>query len=313
MCDIMLIKDILKRTIKTAIKTTWWLLKIMVPVTLCVSILDFYGIIEKFSVFATPLFSLIGLEGKAAIPFITAVFTNIYAAIAVMASLSLDFRTVTILATMILISHNMIVECKIQQKAGSPILYTASLRIISSFVAGYLLNIILPEDFTGTLLMPVAQDAYSTLGELLKGWGYSSLMMGLKIVMIVFLLNLLQNILRAFNLIEKLKVPLMPLMVILGLPTSTSILWIIANTLGLAYGGMAIADELDKGDVSIGDVRLMNSSIALTHSLLEDSMLFISIGIAVWWVILPRTILSIIVVYLHKRLRKLAPNKLKFL
>lgn len=300
----MLIFDVIKRSIRPAIKTVTWLLKIMIPVTLVVSICDYLGWIELFSQFATPLFSFMGLEGKAAIPFVTGIFTNLYAAIAVMASLSLDFRTVTILTSMCLISHNLIVECKIQQKAGSPVLYTALLRLCSSIAMGLVLNQLLPADYSGTLLMPVVQERYASVTALLTGWGYSTLMMAVQMVLIVFTLNVIQNMLRALNLIEKMKRPLAPLMAILGLPKSTSILWIIANTLGLAYGGMAIVDELNKGEVSLPDVRLMNSSIALTHSLLEDSLIFISLGVGIFWVILPRTILSIIVVFLHKKLRK---------
>lgn len=301
----MLIIDVLRRSLRPSIKTAIWLFKIMLPVTLIVSILSYLGLIERFSVFATPLFSFMGLDGKAAIPFITGIFTNIYAAIAVMASLSLDFRMVTILATMTLISHNMIIECKIQQKAGSSILYTATLRILSSLVAGFALNLILPSDFTGTLLMPVAKESYSTFIDMLLGWGYSSLMMGVQVVIILFSLNVLQNLLRSLNLIEKMKRPLAPVMAILGLPVSTSILWIIANTLGLAYGGMAIVDELEKGEVSLPDVRLMNTSIALTHSLLEDSLLFIALGVGVFWVVIPRVLFSIIAVFVHKKLRKI--------
>lgn len=308
-----MIIDILKKSIRPSIKTTLWLLKIMVPVTLCVSIFSYLGWIEKFSVVATPLFSLMGLEGKAAIPFITSIFTNLYAAIAVMASLSLDYRTVTILATMCLIAHNLIVECKIQQKSGSPIFFIAPLRIGMALIAGFLLNKILPNGFTGVLLMPESESGYASMLELVKSWAYSSVMMGIRIISIVFALNVIQNLLRALNLIEKMKRPLAPLMAVLGLPTSTSILWIIANTLGLAYGGIAIVDELEKGDVSLPDVRLMNSSIALTHSLLEDSILFMSVGIGLIWVIVPRTLLSIITVLFHKKLRKIAPNRLKFL
>lgn len=300
----MLILDVMRRSVRPAIKTVTWLLKIMIPVTFLVSVCDYLGWIEQFSVFATPLFSFMGLEGKAAIPFITGIFTNLYAGIAVMASLSLDFRTVTILTSMCLISHNLIVECKIQQKAGSPVLYIALLRICSSIIAGLVLNQILPTDYDGTLLMPVVQERYASMKALFMGWGYSTLMMAVQMILIVYTLNVIQNLLRALNLIEKMKRPLAPLMTILGLPKSTSILWIIANTLGLTYGGMAIVDELDKGEVSLPDVRLMNSSIALTHSLLEDSLIFISLGVGLFWVILPRTILSIIVVFLHKKFRK---------
>ncbi len=299
-----MIRDIFITYIRPTIRTALWLLKIMVPITLVVSICDYLGWIAIISQYATPLFSLMGMEGEAAIPFITSIFTNLYAAIAVMASMSLDFRTVTILASMCLIAHNIIVECKIQQKAGSPIAFIAPLRIMVALITGYLLNQILPADFTGALIFPPAKEIYTSFLDMLIGWVKSSVMLAVQIVIIVFLLNTLQNLMRKFNLIDKLIYPLTPIMTILGLPRSTSILWIISNTLGLTYGGMAIVEEVEKGDVSRGDSRLMNSSIAITHSLIEDSLLFIAIGVGALWVFVPRVIMSIIVVNIHKFIRK---------
>lgn len=299
----MILVEVIKTAVRPSFKTIVWLLKIMLPVTLAVAILNYYGVIAKFSELTTPIFSFIGIEGKAAIPFFTGALTNIYAAVAVMASLSLDYRTVTILASMCLISHNMIVEAKVQQKAGSKIIYTVPLRLISSLVVGFIINRILPADYSGTLLMPIAELSPETLSAALLGWCKSSGQLIIQIVVIVYLLNVLQALLRRLNLIEKLQYPLTPIMYILGLNKSVSILWIITNTLGLAYGGMAIADELERGDTKPEDVRLMNTSIAITHSLLEDSIIFLSVGVAGLWVFLPRIIWSIIAVYLHRLTR----------
>ncbi len=304
-----MIKEILKKSLLTTIKTTTWLLKIILPVTLLVSICDYMGWIAAISEYATPLFALMGMKGEAAIPFITSVLTNLYAAIAVMASMSLDFRTVTILASMCLIAHNIIVECKIQQKAGSPIFYTAPMRIATALLAGYLLNIILPAEFTGTLLMPIAKAKYLSFMDMIIGWIKSSAMLVVQMVIIIFIMNLFQGFLRKFNIIDKLAYPLAPLMIILGLPRSTSILWIISNTLGITYGGMAIVEELERGYVNKKDAQLMNSSIAITHSLIEDSFLFIAIGVGAVWVFIPRIILSIFVVNLHKLFRILSNKK----
>lgn len=300
----MILKQILQPALRSALKTTLWLLKIMLPITLVIGVCNFYGLIEQFSHFSSPLFSLIGLDGKAAIPFITAVFTNIYAGIALLPSLNLDYRMVTILATMCLIAHNMIVESKIQQKTGSPMFFIFPFRICMALLAGFLLNKILPHDMQGTLLLPTVEESYPSLMEMVKSWAVSNALMSIKILVIIFGLNVIQNLLRYFNLIEKLQYPLIPIMKLFGLNKSTSILWIIVNTLGLAYGGMAIMEELERGEIDPADIRLMNTSIAITHSLLEDSLLFITIGISGFWVIAPRVVLSIISVHLQRFLRK---------
>ena len=100
-------------------KTIWWLLKIILPISLLVSLLQHYGIIAWVSGYLTPLFSIIGLPGESAIVFITSIFLSLYAPIAIIATLPLDMREITILALMCLISHNMIIESAVQKKTGS--------------------------------------------------------------------------------------------------------------------------------------------------------------------------------------------------
>ena len=71
----------------------------------------------------------------------------------------------------------------------------------------------------------------------------------------------------------------------------------MANTLGLAYGAAVIFQEWEKGNLTQREVQLLNSHIGISHSNIEDLLLFVSIG-AVWWiVILTRWIGSIILVW----------------
>lgn len=293
------IKRSLLSAIKPTIKTVIWLMKLMLPITLAVSILDFYGIILMFSNFVEPMFKLMGLSGQAAIVFITSFFGSIYAAIGVMAGLGFGIREVTILATMCLICHNMIIETKIQQKAGSSILYIVLLRVFYALFAGYLLNLVLPLPMSGEVLMPPVAQKPTTLLEVLLFWCYTILPLAAKIFVFVSLLNILQGILREFKLIDYLMVPLRPLMTFMGIPRSTTFLWIVANTLGLAYGGMVMYDELQKGIITNKEANLFNTSVAITHSLLEDSLLFVALGVGFWWVLIPRFVLSVFATWLH--------------
>jgi len=45
------------------------------------------------------------------------------------------------------------------------------------------------------------------------------------------------------------------------------------------------------------DANLLNFHIAINHSLLEDTLLFVAIGVSAGWIIGTRVILSIIVVW----------------
>ena len=99
-----------------ALKTAWWLIRLIIPVSLGVTLLKFFGILAILSSFLSPLFSVIGLPGEAALVFLTSVFLNIYSAIAVITSLPFSGREVAILAVMCLIAHNLIIETAVQKK-----------------------------------------------------------------------------------------------------------------------------------------------------------------------------------------------------
>ncbi len=108
-----------REAIPKALKTAIWISKITLPVSLAVSLLNYYGLIQLVTSHLTPAFTLIGLSGEAALPFITGMILNIYSAIAVISQLGLDMREITIIAVMSLISHNLIIETAIQARTGS--------------------------------------------------------------------------------------------------------------------------------------------------------------------------------------------------
>ena len=64
-------------------------------------------------------------------------------------------------------------------------------------------------------------------------------------------------------------------------------LWkkIIANILGIAYGGAVMMEEVRAGKLSLRDIKLVNQHIGISHSNLEDLTLVASIG-GIWWVML---------------------------
>ncbi|MCD8186907.1 MAG: nucleoside recognition protein, partial [Rikenellaceae bacterium] len=292
------------------IKTICWILKLMLPITLLVACLNYVGAVDWLSVHLAPFFRFIGLSGEAVIVFLTAMLLNIYAAIAVIATLGFDFRSVTLLAVMCLIAHNLIIESAIQKKNGASAIFVTVLRIAAALLAGALLNVILPQNLEGTLMLDhiTPDESPDSWGMVFAGWGKSMIQLVLQMSAFILGLNILQNILREFGIIDRLTYPLRPLMRLFGLPTSTSFLWIVANCVGLAYGGMLMVTEIEKGEIRKGDARLFNTHIAISHSLLEDTLLFAAIGVGVFWLFIPRLILAVAAVWLQRLFsRKPAP------
>ena len=142
--------DCVKKVVPVAFRTSLWFLKLMLPVSFFVMLLSYFDILPYFSAFASPLFTLLGLPGDAALVFITSIFTNIYTVIALMSTLDFSVREGVILAVMCLISHNYLVETLVQKKTGSSGWTMVILRFVCSFAAAALLNLSLP-DFSSRL------------------------------------------------------------------------------------------------------------------------------------------------------------------
>lgn len=280
----------------TSGKTVWWLLKIIIPISLTVSLLQYWGVIAVFASLLAPSFSLIGLPGESAIVFISSIFLSLYAPIAIIATLSLDIREITILALMCLISHNLIVETAIQKKTGSSAIIMFTLRLVASFIGAFLLNLLLPEHIgSSNSVKPIIE--FNNLWEMLENWVIGAGWLSLKITLIITGLMMLQNVLKEFNILSLLSKLLAPLMKIMGLSADSSFLWIVAQTIGLTYGSAVMIEEVKRKQISLGNANLLNYHIAINHSLLEDTLLFVAIGVPAGWIVAPRFIMAIIVVW----------------
>ena len=82
-----------------------------------------------------------------------------------------------------------------------------------------------------------------TFVESLKSWAFRTLKTVALMVVLVYALTLLQRILNEFGIIKHISNFLKPVMVFFGLPPRTAFLWLVANTLGLAYGAAVMIDE----------------------------------------------------------------------
>jgi len=186
-------RDIWKRVVKCVLsalpqgtRTAIWLLKITIPVSFAVFLLDFSGLLDVIAGWVTPLFKLIGLSGEASIVIITSIFTNIYSAIIVMTTLGTGHREGTILAVMCLISHALIVETAIQKKTGSKPWRMILIRLSASIIAAVLLNKLLPGEMPDCLGMMMHKSVEFLAA--LKEWSKAIVITTLKIVVLVNLL-----------------------------------------------------------------------------------------------------------------------------
>ena len=289
-----------QKAIPAAIKTLKWLFQWMIPLSLLVTILDYSGLLIIIADWLNPVFNLIGLSGQSSLVFITAGLLHIYSAIAVIGSLSLNMREVTILAIMCLISHNLIIETIVQKKTGSSAFRMIAIRLGMAIFAGILFNWVLPfslENQMYHLSVPANNQAFI---EVMKIWGFKTLKLLLKVSVFVLSIMIIQRLLEEFGILKWLSTIFKPFMKVLGLPEKSSFLWIVANVVGLMYGAAIMFDELKNGRISKEDCDLLNHHTAVSHSLLEDTLLFAALGVPFLWIVIPRVLLAIPVVWIAR-------------
>ena len=283
----------------SAFKTILWLTKIMVTLSFVILLLQYFGIIEWISYWLTPLFSHFGLPGEAALAFVSGYFVNCYSAIAVMTTLDLSTRAATILAVMVLCSHNMIVETTVQHKTGSTVLSIVLTRTLSAFILAWVLNKIMPGSFENIVVENSVQEQL-TFVVMLKQWALRTTKNVVTMALLVYLLTVLQKVLTEFGIIQYISKFLKPVMIFFGLSPKTAFLWLVSNTLGLAYGAGIMIEEAEKGETTKEENDLLNRHIGISHSNLEDLLLFSAAGGAYLWMLLSRWAMSFVWVWLKK-------------
>lgn len=291
-----IILGIIRGAIWPSVKTSAWLLRLMLPITLTVQMLQYLGVIAWLATFLNPVFSYLGLPGASAIAFLTAAGVTTYAGLAVMLSMTMTMRQATIIAIMALICHALPMESAVVKKVGSKPFRMALIRIGAAFLAAVYLNIVLPEmpeTFGG--LQSIAVPA--SVMEVLETWLYSSVRLSTMIIGLIYGLMVVQRVLDDFGIMYRLVRPLRPLMRFFGLPENSAYLWLVGNILGISYGSAAMLALEDSGQITKEEADEVNYHLIMNHSMLEDTMVFATQGISAAWILSTRILFALILVW----------------
>ena len=297
--------------LRNALKTALWIIRIIIPVSFIVTLLDFYGVIEWISIYTAPLFRLIGLQGNAAVVYFSSLFLPLYAPIAIIATLPLTLREITILALMCLITHNLPIECAVQRRSGTPFWQTLVIRLTFSILGGILLNLILPDTLSfnsspklGEVPQAVGHENISTLNSQLLTWLTNTASLCIKIILIITALMYGQFLLKRYGIINKIARPLAPLMRLCGLQPNSAFLWLVAQIVGLTYGAGIMAQEIEESGADREELHRINLHISVNHSLIEDTAIFCMLGVAWYFLVIPRLIFAIIIVQTYNLVKR---------
>ena len=302
------------RLLLKGVKRGWasfvWICKIVIPASFLITLLHWTGWLSQLDFLLNPLMKLINLPPEAALPIIIGMLINIYAAIAIMATLPFTLDQMTLIAIFTLICHSLIAEGIIQHRAGINLFMATIIR----FIAATLTVIIVSQFLGDTSQSFIATDMLTVhlpLIEALKEWGLNTIVLLLKILGIVMGIMILLEYSAAMRWTEYLLKISRPLMKVLRLSDRTVILWITSAFFGLFYGGAIIVDEARKVGLTKDELERLHISIGINHAMVEDPALFLVLGLNPFWLWVPKLFMAIIAVqiyiflkYLKNRLTK---------
>ncbi|MDD5826063.1 MAG: nucleoside recognition domain-containing protein [Prevotellaceae bacterium] len=287
-----------KQAVPASWKSTRWLLKLMIPISLAVTLMQHFGILAWIATWINPMFVHFGLPGESAVAFISGAAAGTYAGLAVMMSIPLTMKQASILALMIALCHALPMECAVNKKTGSSFWNMAVIRIVMALLCAFTLNLLLPE-IAGKYIY-LGAEADSSLAEVTTTWVLSQVKMSLMVMLIIFTLMVVQRMLEAYRLLDSLSRLLSPLMLFFGLPRHASYMWLVGNVLGISYGSAVMLELEEKGLVTKDEANDVNYHLIMNHSMLEDTIVFAATGISAILLITTRVSFALLLVWGRK-------------
>ncbi len=286
-------------------------LKIMIPVSVIIKLLEEFNIMPYIGEILAPLMQPLGLAGEMGLVWATTMLSNIYGGLLALSSLGVSgdmtVAQITTLASLMLFAHTFLIEIPICVKAGCRFLPIFLIRFLSAYVFA-LLTAQCCAAF-GLLDDKVSVIHFTHSAETWGEWAIGELKKYLTIVSVVLLLVVILEVLDKIGFLKLLEKILSPIVGFIGISPQVIPITIIGMTLGLAYGGGLIVAESKEKDISKRDIFLSLAFLSLFHSIIEDHLLMIGLGANVFFVFVLRGVFSIaamlLIKYLYDHLPKL--------
>ena len=298
---------------KTA-KSAWALFRIMIPISILIRLIQQTALLPYLSDILSPIMQLVGLPAETALVWITALVVNIYGGLLSLFSIypsltaPLTSAQMTILLTMILIAHTFPIELGITRKTGIKIIVSFCIRFGFGILAGFLLSKIYT--LFHLLENPVGITNFITVKDTSwQAWVFNELKNYVIIICIIFTLVSLIRILELCGLLQWMNKIMLPLLSWLGISQTMLPLTIIGLSMGIAYGGGLIIEEVKNPKVKAKDIFYAMTLMGLFHSIFEDTILMLSMGGHWSGVIVFRFVFAFAITFIIMRLTQNMPEE----
>lgn len=282
-----------------------WICRIILPVSFLVMLLQWSGWLDHAEAVLAPLLGWLDLPSKAALPIISGMAVNIYAAIATMTVLPFSIEQMTLIAVFVLTAHNLIMEGLIQHRSG-----TNAVRITLVRLAAAVATVLAVSTFLGdtseSIAATVGAAADVPVLEAIGNWAVDTAILLAKILGIVVGIMVLLESLTWLGWTDHLFNISRPLMKLLGLSDKAAMLWVTAVVFGLMYGGAVIQERVRQGGLSRPELERLHVSIGINHSMVEDPVLFMALGLNGFWLWVPKLVAAALAAHIFRLAEYLA-------
>lgn len=298
------LKGILYRGFLEGLKVAWSLSKVIFPVTLMITILQHTPILPWFMDLIRPFMSLIGLSGEAAVPLVIGNALNLYASIGAIVSFDFTIKEVFIIAMMLSFSHNLFVENTLAAKVGVNWWIITIVRVGLAIISAVVINLVWDG---GTELAQYG--LISSEPNIGTGWG-ALILHGLEkaflaivqITVIVTALMIVMQFLREKGYLEKFAAMSSPFTRLLGMESNASTTLVSGLVIGLAFGAGLMMKTVKEDNVSRKDTYLVLIFLVACHAVVEDTLIFVPLGIPVWPLLVIRLTTAMVLTMIVSRI-----------
>jgi hypothetical protein len=292
----MITIDTWKRGLQAGLKTSWILGKVVFPVTVIVGILKYTPVIDWIVTIFTPLMSIIGLPGEAAIPLTLSFFVGLYAGIGAILSLTLEVKEVFILAIMMSFAHHLLVETAVTKKMGVPSWISVSIRLGLAVSSAFGIHHLWDggKEIAQYGLVASNEEAFQSWGWAVQQAVINAGIGMLQLVIVILPVMIAIQLCKEGNVLNSLSAMMRPFTRMLGLPENTSIPLMAGMFFGLMLGAGVLIQAAEEENYSKRDLLLLVIFLAACHAIVEDTLIFIPLGIPVVYLLLIRFTVALI-------------------
>ena len=261
----------MNQVFKKAAECAWTIIKLVIPFSLVCDFLNYFGVIESTAFLFSPIGHALLLPSGITIALASGFFFNLYAGIAVAATLDLTSTQWTIFGIFLATCHSMPIEGAVLKKVGMPLTWHWFARIACGFIGAWLFSQFINTD---ELLSQIPlQDKSESLAQNVDVTFFafflnslsSSFLLATKVIILVVTLIVFFELLKSIRLVARF----------LNTHAYFSSL-LVGGLLGVTYGAGILLKEIK--NVNKFERILLLVFLMLAHGLIEETLLFTFFG-----------------------------------